>query len=152
MTNAPRRWSVRPNGGVLEPGVYLRVCADYDAAGEQFYRDSGLEVYICPVSAVGAVTVDGTQASVSVTCPRCVPEVTRAYLARPQEGCFRHIHSGQVPSGWAKFSAAATYDGNGFAFNIAPLAAEVDYHLCVDVDGALSDLSFGDAGVVVPLD
>ena len=29
MTNAPRRWSVRPNGGVIEAGASVRVVATY---------------------------------------------------------------------------------------------------------------------------
>eukprot|EP00434_Breviolum_minutum_P028026 symbB.v1.2.024794.t1/scaffold2372.1/size80857/4 len=159
------RWIWTLDATNLEAGKQFRICADIDGAtGTKPFGDTALKIYTSPFSEVvtKGINVAAPQ-TVYVRCSSGCTETARAYLALRSNTptnlfvkvCDSTVNDGVMDSFGNENTGSVPlvhHGGDLWAIeniDATSLIAGRYYGICVDMDGAVSTLSFGDTGLLV---
>ncbi|CAK9078729.1 Hypothetical protein (Fragment) [Durusdinium trenchii] len=157
-------WTWAVDATSLAPGRQFHVCADVDGAGPYPFGDTALRIYTSPFSEVVTKGINVAELqTVYVRCATGCSETARAYLALRSntpsnlfvKECDSSVTEGYMASyGNENTGSVSLVHKSGDLWAIenidaTSLIAGRYYGICVDMDGAVSTLGFGDTGFMI---
>jgi hypothetical protein len=156
------------DASLLDMGRHYKICADEDGPGPLFEGETGALVYVTPVT--GLITQGMHplfEAFVLFECPICT-SVTSAYLGllpigpappldkynRPVLYCDATVKSGKMaPSGGSRTASSTVRPAPRgrwlYIVDSQLLTPGSSYMLCLDIDGPVMDMGFGETNYAV---